>query len=195
MLDWADGNWLRVAAYVVAGVAALAVGVRESQRERANSNLWPKFWFLTAAVLLVMSIGRTGDLGQWVSELGRRVAVSEGWYAGRRKPQAIAVGTVGAIWLVVVIVMLWRVPERRRRYLPTALMVFTLLCYAGIRLVSLHQVDSLLYRRDIAGMHIDAALELALLAAATAIICWPPKPAAPRVPAPAALAERGGRSD
>jgi hypothetical protein len=71
-----------------------------------------------------------------------------------------------------VVVALWRAPERRRRYLPVALVVFTLMCYAGMRLVSLHQIDALLYHRELAGLKIDTVLELIGLGVALGSCVW-----------------------
>jgi hypothetical protein len=160
---WLDANWVRVAGYLVAATASCVVGLRELGPARSDNRLWPPFWFLAGGLLVMMAIGRTGDVGHWLSSLGRRMAVSEGWYASRRKPQAVAVASVAAIGMLTTIVVLWRVKERRRRYVPTALSIFTLLCFAGIRVVSLHEVDDVVYRVEVAGMPLDAAVELALL--------------------------------
>jgi hypothetical protein len=82
---------------------------------------------------------------------------------------------VGAIWFISVVIALWRVPARRRRYLPAFVVVFTLMCYAGIRLVSLHQVDALLYRRYFHGVKYDAVFELIGLAIAIVVCVTAPR--------------------
>jgi hypothetical protein len=69
---------------------------------------------------------------------------------------------------------LWRVPARRRRYLPAALAVFTLMCFIGVRLISLHQIDAVMYRRDLAGARFGAVAELAILAVAVLLTAFPP---------------------
>jgi hypothetical protein len=174
VLDWADSDGVRVAVYLVATAVALVAWAREYHRARTTPSLWPTFWLLTAAVFLAMAVGRAVDLGGLATELGRSEARAQGWYADRRRIQAIVIGLLGATWLVVVAVSLLRVPARRRRYLPAALAVFTLMCFVGVRLISLHQVDGLLYRRDIAGAQVGALAELFLLAVAVALVAWPP---------------------
>jgi hypothetical protein len=72
----------------------------------------------------------------------------------------------------VVVVALWRVPERRRRYLPMAIVSFSLMCYAGIRVVSLHQVDTVLYRRHIAGAKVGSVVEILGIATAIVVTSW-----------------------
>ncbi len=177
-----DANWLRIFGYLVAGAAAVVVGRRERHLARSDLSLWPAFWFLTGGLLFIMALGRATDVGDWISQLGRQQALASGWYAHRRKYQAIVVGSVGAIWFVSVVVALWQVPERRRRYLPAAIVVFSLMCYAGARLVSLHQVDGLLYRRDLGGVKFDAVFELVGLAAAIVAILWALRPSHPAHP-------------
>jgi hypothetical protein len=174
--SWADSNWLRAVAYGVAAGACLHAGLRERRRRptSASRDIWPTFWFLTAAVLAVMALGRAADVGGLVSELGRREARDEGWYEIRREYQAAAVATIGGIWLIAVVVAIWRVPERRRRYLPPALIVFTLICFAGIRVVSLHHVDTVLYNRPIHGVRIASIMELTGIALTILAIYWHP---------------------
>lgn len=159
-LEWLNSNGLRVAAYTLASAAALLAWSREARRgERVE--VWPAFWLITAVTLGAMALGRALDLDALVTALGRSQSVAEGWYENRRRAQATVVGTIGVLWAAVVATALWRVPERRRRYLPAALVLFSLLCFAAIRLVSLHQVDAVLYRRDLAGVRIGSLAELA----------------------------------
>ena len=129
---------------------------------------------MTAAVLLVMAAGATGHVDDWLTDIGRRRARAEGWYERRRDLQGLLVGSVAVIWVVVTGIAIWRVPERRRRYLASALVVFTLMCLAGVRLTSLHQVDTVLLRRQIAGMAVGLALEMALLGLLMVTTYWHP---------------------
>jgi hypothetical protein len=170
MFSWADENWVRTAGYVVVVAACLAIAVRERSRRGELPWMWPAFWVVTAIVYAVMAVGRAGELGSLLSDFGRRQARDEGWYEGRRALQVLVVAAVGAIWLIGVAVAIWRVPERRRRYLPTALVTFTTLCFGGMRVVSLHHVDTLLYRRSIEGARVGALIETVLLLAALVTI-------------------------
>jgi hypothetical protein len=130
-----------------------------------------------------MAVARATDLGGITTELGRSAAVEQGWYGDRRRYQGIGAAVVAFAWLVTVAVALWRVPARRRRYLPAAVAMFTLMCFIGVRLISLHQIDGLLYRRQLEGAQFGAVVELALLAVAVVLtaIPMPTAPAAPRL--------------
>jgi len=48
------------------------------------------------------------------------------------------------------------------------------MCFIGVRLISLHQIDALMYRRDLAGAQFGAVVELALLAVAVLLTAFPP---------------------
>jgi hypothetical protein len=174
VLGWADSDGGRVLAYLVATAVALLAWWREHRRGRSDPGLWSPFWLLSAAFFLAMAVARATDLGGLATELGRSEALEQGWYDERRRIQAYGAALVGAGWLVTVAVALWRVPARRRRYLPAALSMFTLMCFIGVRLISLHQIDALLYRRELAGAQFGAVVELAILAVAVVLTAVPP---------------------
>jgi uncharacterized membrane protein len=169
-----DSNAFRVLGYVFAAVICVLTGWRERVHVRSERHdLWPTFWYLSAVLLLVLAVGRVG-LGDLLSDFGRHTAREEGWYQTRRKLQAVVVGSFAAAWGIAVLVAIWRVPERRRRYLPAAIVISGLVCFAAIRLVSLHQVDTLLYRRDIGGVHIVAIVETIGIALVLLSTLWNP---------------------
>lgn len=182
-----ESTWLRVGGYVVAALVCAWAGRREGRWLRAGGprHLWPRFWYLTAGLFAVMAVARSTDLGGLLAEIGRAEARSEGWYDVRRSFQAVAIGSVVAAWLVVVVVFIWRLPPRRRRYLPTALVVGTLVSFAAVRMISLHQIDSLLHRNDLTGVRVGAVVELVLLAATIGSALWGVRSAGAVPPAPA----------
>ena len=55
-----------------------------------------------------------------------------------------------------------------------AIAISGLVCFAAIRLVSLHQVDTLLYRRDFGGVHIVAIVETIGIALVVLSTLWNP---------------------
>jgi len=170
-----DSDALRVVGYFLAAAAAMVAGERE-RRARAvdDAGEWQIFWYLGAVLLGLMGLAQVVDLGGIIADAGRDQARSRSWYGIRRSYQAVAVGLVAVAWGAGVLVSIWRVPERRRRYLPTAILLFTVMCFAAIRVVSLHQIDTLLYRRSIEGVRIVALAELALLTAVAVSTIWFP---------------------
>ena len=173
MSTWLDSTAFAVVLYALAGTTAIVLGIVERQRGSASDpRLWPTFWFATGVLLLIMAAGRASNASDLLTELGRERARSGGWYDVRRSLQAWVIGAVAAVWAVTVAIAVWRVPERRRRYLPTAIVVFTLVCFIGIRLISLHQVDALLHNRDVRGVTVGAAIEVGLLLLVLAVSAW-----------------------
>ena len=164
MSTWLDSPALAVVLYVIGASTALLLGVAERRRGGADEpQLWPAFWFVTGALLLVMAVARSSNVNDLLTDLGRDRARSGGWYDVRRSLQAWVVGGVAGLCALTVAVAVWRVPGRRRRYLPTAIVVFTLVCFAGVRLISLHQVDVLLNDRDVRGVSLGSVIEVGLL--------------------------------
>jgi hypothetical protein len=164
VLTWADSTTFAVVLYAIAGVTAVALGVAERRHgSAADPRLWPVFWFTTGALLLSMAVARASNASEFLTDIGRSQARSEGWYETRRVLQAWVIGIVTAAWGLTVVFAVWRVPERRRRYLPTAIAVFTLVCFIGIRMISLHQVDAVLHDHDLGGVTLGAVVEIALL--------------------------------
>jgi hypothetical protein len=175
MVGWMDSDGVRVAGYLAVALASVVAGLREHRRARSHPALWPTFWYLTALLFAALAGARAGHVAELIADVGREQAAAAGWYAHRRQYQALAVGSVAMVWFIVIAVSLWRVPERRRRYLPMALVSFTIVCYAGIRMVSLHQIDSLLYRTYIRNTKVGAVIEVTLLVAALLLVFWHPR--------------------
>ena len=168
-MSWLNANVVRVALYGL--TAAISFLVWRIERSDARQrDWWPTFWLLTSGVLAGMALGRLLDIDSLVTALGRDEAVARGLYENRRRVQAVVAGGIGLTWILSVTIALWRVPERRRRYLPTAIAVFSMLCFAALRLLSLHQVDSLLRRRDVYEVRLGTLVEIVGVLA-TAALC------------------------
>ena len=159
-----DSSSLRVGAYGVTAALMMWWGARERRSIDAHRvEFWPTYWFMSAAVLTVMGLTRAVGVAELLGEVGREQTQATGWYEARRTVQASAVGIVAVAWLMTVVLAILRVPPRRRRYLPHVIALSAVVAFAAIRLVSLHQVDALLYRRDIGDVRIVAIVELSLL--------------------------------
>jgi len=169
-----NSNEARILGYVGLVGLALIARMRERRRAPGADGVWPPFWWWTAAFLAAMAVGRAGEIGGLIGELGREQANDSGWYESRRPLQAAVVGGLGFVWFSVVAVALWRTPERRRRYLPVGVMVVTIAAFAAVRIVSLHQVDALLYRRHVGPVRVSTMVEWCLLACTALATCWIP---------------------
>lgn len=173
MLTWLDTPTCAIVLYALAGTTALLLGVVEQRRGgAADPSRWPTFWFATGVLLLLMTAGRASDLSHLLTDIGRDQARLGGWYETRRSLQAWLVGAVASMLVVAVAFAVWRVPGLRWRYLPPAVVVFTLVCFAGVRSISLHQVDALLHNRSIGGVSVGAIIEVGLLLLVLVVSAW-----------------------
>lgn len=155
---------LRSLAYLLLAGICVAAYLRERQLP-GDPSVWPTFWLLTGIVLAFFGLARGLGFAEALTATGRETAHEGGWYEVRRGFQALVVGAVGALWLVSTTLAAWRFPERRRRYLPAALIMIFIVCFAALRAVSLHHVDQLLYNHELAGMRPVVIIELGALAA------------------------------
>jgi hypothetical protein len=176
VVEFFDSGVTRDLGYLMA--AALA-GVRfglehRGLRPRPVSS-WPVYWMLSAILLTFLGLSRATRVGGLIADVGRNQARSEGWYDARRTLQAAVVVVIAATWLIGVVIAVWRVPPRRRRYLPSVIMISALVAFAFVRVVSLHHIDALLYRRDVGGVRFVAVIELGLLAMTITTIVLVPR--------------------
>ena len=148
-------------AALLAGVALVSLSA--AWRRRHDGTREWQFW-LGVAVLLVLAVGYR--LSGWEHRLGndlRMVAHGEHWYGNRRVPQALA--TVAAtLSLSGAAVLAIRLRERVAPAVSaSALALLGLVGLYGVRVVSLHLVDALLYT-DLGPVRVNWAVEAALLA-------------------------------
>ena len=169
-----SSQWAMVIGYLVLVLLALVAWLREDSRATDADAVWPSFWLFTAGFLAVMAFGRVGDNASLLSDLARDRVVEGGWYGTRRPVQAMAIAALGAAWLLIVGLACRKIPERLPRYLPMGLMTLTLAAYAAVRVVSLHQVDALLHRREIVGVQVGTLIEVILLVATGLATLWVP---------------------
>lgn len=167
-----NSSGLRTFGYLLAAIAAFVAGLREHRSRRVDSAAWPAFWFVAAGILLAMAVARGSDIGGFLADAGRGSARSGGWYSRRRRFQANVIAALGAALVIATALAVRWMPAKRRRYLPEAFIVLALAVFAGVRLVSLHQVDVLLYKRRVEGIKLDAVIELVGLAAAVVLPLW-----------------------
>lgn len=171
MADIAEHASARAGMYLV--IAAVAVVVWAKERRAVDSeSMWPAFWLWTAGLLVVMAVARITELGQVFTELGRERSRTEGWYDLRRAAQGVIVATISVAWFAVTSIAIWRVRGHRRRYFPTAIAIFALLCYGLVRIVSLHQIDAVLYRWTAWDVRAGTIVEYAVGAVAFVLVLW-----------------------
>lgn len=145
-------GWVTVVGYLSAAILCWLACRRAERRVRA-------FWGSLAAILLLLGINKQLDLQTALTELGRILARSEGWYGQRRIVQVVFILVVAAtgFWLFRSAVMLARGNLRQMR--SVLLGTLFLISFVTIRAASFHHIDHLLGIR-LGGVKVNALLEL-----------------------------------
>lgn len=147
-------GWLTVLAYLGAATLAL-VNLLAARRTRLPG----LYWAVVAALMALLALNKQLDLQTWFTQVGRDLALAQGWYEQRRVVQAgfilvLASGAAG------VSVLLWRQLRRRwQGYRLSAVGVALLLTFIVIRAATFHHID-LLLGWGLAGLQLNHLLEL-----------------------------------
>jgi len=164
------GGWLTVALYFVtvficwrtAVLTAQARGGRPGER---------RIWWCITLLFIALGINKELDLQSALTELGRMVAVSQGWYANRQLVQTtfiLAIGCIGVFALFVLLI--WA----RKAAFPTwvALMGVTLVVgFVLMRAASFHHMDRFIGTR-VLGLRWNWIVEMGGIAVVLLASLW-----------------------
>jgi hypothetical protein len=148
-------GWVTVFAYLLAAVLCWRAAARcrgSASRGRQEAPLSQPamqapaidLWTVLAAVFVLLAINKQLDLQSWLTEVGRAIARSEGWYEHRRTVQAVFVVALAAGGLVALLALAWLT---RRTWDSSKLAVVGatfIVIFVVIRAASFHHLDALL---------------------------------------------------
>lgn len=131
-------GWITVAAYAVAVLLCYLC------QRQSPPGLARRFWWGLALLMLALGINKQLDLQTWLTEVGRDLALQQGWYPHRRVVQAVFIAAIGGCGLGVGVWLARRLRDldtfaRRAGYGLVVLGVFVM-----VRAASFHHVDMLL---------------------------------------------------
>jgi hypothetical protein len=153
-----EGQTLQVAFYIV--VAAIVAVVAWQQ---SGSRAWT---FLALSLALVVLAGlKAAGVQAEITHDGRSLSHQEGWYQSRRIAQGLVVSGLALVGIAPLVPGLGdRIPIIGRSPYRFTLSACCLFCaYILMRMVSLHYVDSVLYRTDVHGISVNSLVEMALV--------------------------------
>ena len=152
------GGWLTVALYLAATVSCWFTARSLGRGDTGNSQehrAWQAIWVL----FLALGINKQLDLQSALTEVGRLLAQSQGWYAQRQFVQQAFIALVGVICAIVAITLLiWA----RNAPFPTWVALtgtMMVLVFVLIRAASFHHMDRFIGER-IFGLRWNWILEM-----------------------------------
>jgi hypothetical protein len=174
LADLVQSHAFRTLLFGIAGVLSLFAAERAAQAAGGWSReLTSKanFWLIVSVVLFVLGTAKLLGLQHLLGGNARELVREEGFYDVRHAYQRLANYAVIAVGLLAFAVGTW-IWVRRWTVLALPLgVVVVLVSFVAIRAISLHDVDTLLYRTDVWGVQASAAVEV-LLTASTALVAF-----------------------
>lgn len=156
------GGWLTVAAYLAAAWSCWRLVSPAGLQRQPMPAADRRFWWLLAAAMLFFGINKQLDLQTAVTEIGRAVAKSGGWYEQRHRVQIAFIAVVAALGAAGLGALLWvSRPLTRGRALALGGLCF-LGSFIVIRAASFHHVD-LLIHDDFFGLRWNWIIELSAI--------------------------------
>lgn len=139
------GGWITVGLYLAASfscwrTARLPAEKMQNSRERY-------LWLCLSILFLALGVNKQLDLQSALTEIGRILAMSHGWYERRQVIQVEFVGIVAIVAIVAIVVLLvWtrRSPAATWLALTGAVLVFG---FVVIRAASFHHIDRFIGQR------------------------------------------------
>jgi hypothetical protein len=136
-------GWATVAGYAAAATLCLMC----ARKERRGDRRWI-FWQCSAGLLIALGINKQLDLQSLLTQLGRDLALAQGWYAYRRIVQVLfmAAATLGGI---VALLVLYRWSSALGVEVKVASLGLAFLAvFVTVRAMSFHRVDQFLFHGD-----------------------------------------------
>jgi hypothetical protein len=160
-----ENHTFQTTLFLIAALTCLYAGhasMHAAQGRSRGLTAQASFWFVLGMALLFLGVAKLVGLQHFLGSQVRDLAREDGLYDVRRPYQQLAnYAVVGIAVLtfasgVVIWVKKWFV-----LILPLGAMVL-LLAFTAIRAISLHQVDTLLYRTDLWGVHVGTLVEVTI---------------------------------
>ena len=150
-------GWFTVFSYdFVALLCVIKIILNRKAMEKNNR----AFWIFLCFMMIALGLQKQFDLLSALTEIGRMIALQDGWLGRRRPLQAWAMVVAGVTGLMIVGIMLRRMPVLRYGHNRVAFMGLAyLILFVVLRGISLHQFGTVL-KYEIGGVRINCLAEL-----------------------------------
>ena len=152
-------GWLTVCCYMLAAWLCYRVTLVDYGRPEAQAAGERWLWYALASGLFLLGINKQLDLQSAMTEMGRMVAVYQGWYETRREIQAWFIAMIGSLALVISFLLLMITRNMPVSTRLTTLGCLLLLAFVLIRAASFHHFDLLINHVE-AGVRMNWLFEI-----------------------------------
>jgi hypothetical protein len=138
-------GWVTVVAYAV--ICFMCFLCKKYSTGDYYSKQEARFWLILTIILAFLCINKQLDLQSLLTQTGRDLANSEGWYENRRIVQA---GFIASLIIIATGTLLWlllSVRELCKEIKWAALGIVTLFAFVIIRAASFHNMDAWIHAR------------------------------------------------
>ncbi len=171
--DPTPAGWLATLAYLAAAWSCYvaARGIKPEYRRAPSLRREWRVWQALAAALAALGFNKQLDLQSALTELGRLLARSGGWYAERRGVQLAFVLAVGALALAATAAALWATRRTSPPVRIAAAAFAALLGFVVARAASFHHLDTAISGEWL-GLRVSSLVETGGLFALIAAARW-----------------------
>ena len=163
--DPSVGGWITVVVY------AAAVLLTWRAARVASSPARSLFWTGLAILLLLLGVNKQLDLQTALTEFGKSLALSQGWYEQRRYVQAGFIGALALAMAALLAMVLGRLRSATRAQQLGLVGMAMLALFVLVRAASFHHIDEFL-GETAAGLRWNWILEIGALLIIIAAAVW-----------------------
>ena len=137
-------GWATVFAYFAASILCGIVTVADWRNTRSGRAGCPWFWLVLTVLLALLGINKQLDLQTLLTQTGRDLALSQGWYEKRRNVQAAFIAVVLVLGLISLAGFAWLARSQPRRTVTSFLGMVFLFVFVLLRASSFNHIDRFL---------------------------------------------------
>ena len=155
-------GWLTVLAYFIAMWLcwrALLTVLQARPGALRDRNRLAFFWGFLVLLLLFLGFNKQLDLQSLFTQVGRDLAIAQGWYDQRRQYQLVFIVGIAAISLTVSVAMAVWLRRHLRDLIVGLIGLVALFSFITIRAASFHHIDAWIGAR-MPGYRFDSLMEL-----------------------------------
>jgi hypothetical protein len=151
-------GWLITSSYFACALLAALIATFHRQMEE---KLAVKFWHVVSLIMVLLGLNKQLALQILLTEIGRHIAQTQGWYDQRRILQFSFIIVFAVTFTTASIWFAMKYRDSLRRYMLVFCGLFFLLGFVIIRAATFHHFNELIQIELFYGLTMNWALELA----------------------------------